>query len=681
MRTHSFIKITLLALLLLGAHSGTRALAQDAAPRNIQIDDYFALKSVGGPILSPDGAWVAYTVRTKDLANDRSETRLWMVPTAGGEPRPMTAKGSSFWSPSWTPDGKYLTFVARSKGQGSQLFSLDLRGGGERVQITNIEGGIGGYKWSPDGKRLLLSISDKSEDKSDGPWVIDRLQFKQDYVGYLNRQRTHLYVHDLEAKTTIQITDGDYDDYGATWSPDGTMIAFTSNRTVEPDANFNSDIWLVNPDAAHDKQELVRVTTNPGSDGSPTWHPDGETIAYIMTYTDRTDVPDSYLQSKLALIRVGEDKPVLLTTESLDRKVYDPHFAPDGDSVYVLLEDDGMVNLAAISIASGSVSRPIAGRRRVDSASIAPVGTVVSLLGEPMLPAELFVLDAEPSASPGLRRLTHVNDKLLKTIALADVEELRFPTLDGTEIQTFVYKPESFNPKRRYPAILWLHGGQESQYDYGFNFRVQLFAANGYVVVMPNVRGSGGRGLDFALSLNKAYGTHDVEDVIVATDYVIEQGYVDPDRLGVGGWSSGGTLTNFVIAKTDRFAGAISGASVGWYTSTYGHDPYYRWWHTELGPPWKNRDLWDSISPFMYVENITTPTLFIGGEKDWNQPIIHSEQMYQAMKHLGRETQLVVYPNAHHGIRRHSYQKDLLERFLGWFDKYVKGSKSGSKQK
>jgi len=665
---------------LVGAHSGTRALAQDAkALRNIQIDDYFALKSVGGPILSPDGAWVAYTVRTKDLENDRSETRLWMISTAGGEPRPMTAKGRSFWSTSWSPDGKYLTFMASSKDQGSQVFTLDLRGGGERVQITNVKQGLEGYEWSPDGKRLVLLIRDqKPKAKAPGPWVIDRLQFKQDYVGYLNRLRAHLYVFDLETKTTMQITSGDYEDYAPAWSPDGTMIAFTSNRTDEPDGNFNSDIWLVKPDIPVEKQKPVRVTSNPGSDEGPLWHPDGKRIAYIMTYTDRTDVPDSYLQTKLALIRVGEDEPVLLTTESLDRKVYNPHFAPDGSRVYVLLEDDGMVNLAAVSVAGGSMSRPIAGHRAVGSTAVGPDGTIVALVSEPRLPAELFVLDAEPSASPGLRRLTHVNDELLKTIALADVEELRFPTLDGTEIQTFVYKPESFNPKRRYPAILWLHGGQESQYDYGFNFRVQLFAANGYVVVMPNVRGSGGRGLDFALSLNKAYGTHDVEDVIVATDYVIEQGYVDPDRLGVGGWSSGGTLTNEVITATDRFAGAVSGASVGWYTTSYGHDPYQLWWNTELGPPWKNRDLWDSISPFMDVENITTPTLFIGGEKDWNQPIIHSEQMYQAMKQLGRETLLVVYPDAHHGIRRHSYQKDLLERFLGWFEKYVKGSKSGS---
>jgi dipeptidyl aminopeptidase/acylaminoacyl peptidase len=672
MRTHSLIKITLLGLLLLGAHSGTRASAQDAdALRPLRVDDYFALKSVGSPQVSPDGAWVAYTLGTQDLENDTRETRLWMVSTAGGDAIPMTAKGSSVWRPRWKPDAKYLTFMASSGDQGPQVYTLDLRGG-ERVQITHVEGGIEGFEWSPDGKRLLLTINDKIEEKSDGPWVIDRLMFKQDYVGYLNRRRTHLYVHDLESETTIQLTDGDYDDYGATWSPDGSKIAFVSNRTAEPDASSNTDIWLVDPGTPYDQQEPVRVTTNPGPDGSPIWHPDGERIGYITSSTDRNDVPASYLQTKVAIIRTGADEPVLLTTEDLDRKAYGPRFSPDGNTVYAMLEDDGRVDLVAVSVADGELSRLVSGQVRVEDIEVAPDGSVVVAMSKPRLPGDLFVLDAEPSASPGLRRLTDVNGELLSSIWLSDVEELRFPTLDGTEIQTFVYKPRDFNQNRTYPAILWLHGGQESQYDYGFNFRVQLFAANGYVVVMPNVRGSGGRGLEFALSLNKAYGTDDVEDVIVATDYVIDQGYVDPDRLGVGGWSSGGTLTNFVIAKTDRFAGAISGASVGWYPTTYGHDPYYLWWHTELGPPWKNRELWDRISPFMYVENITTPTLFIGGEKDWNQPIIHSEQMYQAMKHLGREASLVVYPNAHHGIRRPIYQKDLLERFLGWFEKYVK---------
>jgi dipeptidyl aminopeptidase/acylaminoacyl peptidase len=647
-------------------------MAKDADGRPITVDDYFALKYIGSPTVSPDGKWVVYTVSGQDLEKDRRGSRIWMTPVAGGEPLPMTARGSSAWSPRWTPDGEQLSFVAFSKeSDSSQVFTLDLRGG-ERVQVTDVEGGVEGYQWSPDGKQLVLIIRDQEPDKGPGPWVIDSLKFKQDYVGYLDQLRAHLYVLDIDSAAVTQITSGDHEEYSPAWSPDGSKIAFVSNRTAEPDANSNSDIWLVKPDVPHDEQELVRVTTNPSSDGSPIWHPDGERIAYITT-TERTGVPVSYLQSKVAIIRIGDDEPLLLTTDALDRKAFGPVFSPDASQIYVQIEDDGEVDLAAVSVADGELTRLITGHVAVGTSTVAPDGSVLSIVSEPRLPSDLFVLDATSSGlSSERRRLTNINDDLLNSVFVADVEELRFPTLDGTEIQTFVYKPNGFDPKKKYPTILWLHGGQESQYDYGFNYRVQLFAANGYVVVMPNVRGSGGRGQDFALALNKAYGTKDVEDVIAATDYVIDQGYVDPDRLGVGGWSSGGTLTNYVITKTDRFAGAISGASVGLYTSTYGHDPYVRWWHTELGAPWKNRDLWDSVSPFMDVENITTPTLFIGGEIDWNQPIIHSEQMYQAMKHLGRETSLVVYPDAYHGIRRPVYQKDLLERFVGWFDKYVK---------
>jgi dipeptidyl aminopeptidase/acylaminoacyl peptidase len=640
--------------------------------RPLEIADYFAIESVGSPRVSPDGKWVAYTVNSIDLENDSRETRIWMVPAAGGEAMPMTVKGHSSWSPRWKPDGRSLAFMSARGKSSTQVYKLDMRGG-EGVQITDIKQGVEGFEWSPDGTRLVLLIRDPAPEEQPLPWVIDRLKFKDDYVGYLNRLRAHLYVYDIDARTITQITSGDYENYSPAWSPDGSKIAFVSNRTEEPDANANSDIWLVDPDTPYDQQEPARVTMNPGPDGSPIWHPDGERIGYITAYTDRTDVPASYLQTKVAIIRIGEDEPELLTTEDLDRKAYGPQFSPDGNTIYAMLEDDGRVDLAAVSVADGELSRPITGQVRVEGISVAPDGSIVAAISKPRLPGELFVLDPSASgASSELRRLTHVNDELLSSIFLSDVEELRFPTVDGTEIQTFVYKPQDFDPNHRYPAILSLRGGQESQYNFGFSPRNQWFAANGYVVVVPNVRGSGGRGLEFALTLNKAYGTADVEDVIAATDHVIDQGYVDPDRLGVGGWSSGGTLTNFVIAKTDRFAGAVSGASVGWYTTTYGHDPYVLWWHTELGPPWKNRDLWDNISPFMLVENITTPTLFIHGEKDWNQPVIHSEQMYQALRWLDREVSLVVYPDAYHGIRRPVYHRDLLQRWVGWFDKYVK---------
>ncbi len=676
MKTNLLRAFSLIALFLAG--SVTPLIAEETGElRPIQIDDYFALKSVGSPAVSPDGKWVAYTVSGQDLEKDSRGTRVWMIPAAGGDPLPMTAKGSSAWGPRWSPDGKHLSFIASRNGHGSQVHKLDMRGG-EGIQVTNIERGVEGYEWSPDGKKLVLIIRDPDENSDQIPWVMDRLQFKQDYVGYLNRQRGHLFVLDIEAGKLTQLTAGDYEDYSPAWSPDGSRIAFVSNRTAEPDYSSNTDIWLIDPDTPYDKQEPVRVTTNTGSDRSPIWHPDGKRIAYITAYTGRTDVPDSYLQSKIAIIQPGEDEPVLLTTEELDRKAYGPVFSADGSHIYATLEDNGRVDLISVATDDGTLKRLIKGQVAVRSSTVTPNGAVVAIVSEPMLPSDLFILDSPMDNAPKRRRLTNVNANLLDSVFLSNVEELRFPTVDGTDIQTFVYKPQNFDPKHRYPAILWLHGGQESQYDYGFNFRVQLYTASGYIVVMPNVRGSGGRGQEFARALNKAYGTKDVEDVIVATDYVIDQGYVDPDRLGIGGWSSGGTLTNFVIAKTDRFAGAISGASVGWYTSTYGHDPYILWWHTELGPPWKNRDLWDSISPFMHVENITTPTLFIHGEKDWNQPVIHSEQMYQAMKFLGREASLVVYPGAYHGIRKPTYQKDLLERFVAWFDKYLKNQRPDS---
>ncbi len=319
------------------------------------------------------------------------------------------------------------------------------------------------------------------------------------------------------------------------------------------------------------------------------------------------------------------------------------------------------------------MSRPIAGDRRVEGATVAPNGNVVALVSESRMPGELFVLDARTAATSKLRRLTHVNDELLKTIELVDAEEVRFMSTDGTtEIQALVYKPAKFNPKRRYPTIFWLHGGQENQDDVGFNYRIQLFAANGYVVVSPNVRGSGGRGIDFALSNFRQWGKYDSLDVLAAADYMETLGYVDPKRLGIGGWSYGGILTNYVITTSNRFAGAVSGAGNGLWITNYGHDRYRYWYETELGRPWEDREVWEKASPFNKVQNITTPTLFIGGEKDWNVPIINSEQMYQGMKSLGREALLVVYPDAHHGVRRPIYQRDLLERFLDWFDKYVK---------
>jgi dipeptidyl aminopeptidase/acylaminoacyl peptidase len=290
--------LTLLVLLLAGA--GSSAVAKDAnAHRPLDVDDYFALKSVGDPRISPDGEWVAYTVRSQDLEEDSRETQIWMVPTAGGEALPMAATGNSAWSPRWSPNGKYLSFLSERNGSDVQVFTLDLRGG-EAVQLTSIGQGVEGFEWSPDGTKLALVIRDQDPVTGTVPWVIDRLTFKADYVGYLNRLRSHLYVFDVDTKAVIQVTSGDFEDYSPAWSPDGSTIAFTSNRTAEPDDNTNSDIWLVKPDTPHDKQEWVRVTTNPGADDSAVWHPDGERLAYLTT--TRTDIPMAYQQTNQPII-------------------------------------------------------------------------------------------------------------------------------------------------------------------------------------------------------------------------------------------------------------------------------------------------------------------------------------------------------------------------------------------
>jgi dipeptidyl aminopeptidase/acylaminoacyl peptidase len=550
---------------------------------------------------------------------------------------------------------------------------LDRRGG-EANQLTEVKQGVEAYEWSPDGRRLVLVVRDpkpgeedkdkKEDDESDppDPWVIDRLQIKLDYEGYLDRRRKHLYVFDLESKKTTQITSGDYDDSEPAWSPDGRVIAFVSNRTEEPDANYNTDIWLVDPDNLDQGKTLTQVTVNPGADSSPVWHPSSDRITFVTT--TRPEIVD-YDQPKLAVIRLGEITPTVLS-EEIDRNVSAPRFSSDGETVYFLLEDRGEVHLAALPVTGGALKRPISGNRRVVAADLGPEGTIVALISEVGMPGNLFVVDGADR-----RQVSSHNDELMADIKLADAEKVRFGSPDGTEVEAFIYKPPAFNPDFRYPTILWIHGGPMGQYDYGFDFEAQLFAANGYLVVMPNPRGSTGYGVDFCLGIWKGWGIADREDVLASVDHAIELGYADPDRLVVGGWSYGGILTNYVITTTDRFKAAISGASGALWVANYGHDQYQHWYETEFGLPWENREIWERLSPFNRVHKITTPTMWVGGEKDWNVPIQNSEQMYQAMKRLGRETLLVVYPDQHHGIDSPKYTKDLYERFLNWYKKYL----------
>ncbi|HZS47309.1 MAG TPA: S9 family peptidase [Blastocatellia bacterium] len=673
--------VLLLTLTASGQIAASLDLETDTAKRNLAIDDLFQIKRVADPQISPDGKWVAYTVGSTNLKDEKSENQIWMIPTAGGEAIPMTMKGSSASSPRWSPDGKYLAFIAARNEGKTQVWLLN-RLGGEAQQLTEVKQGVSGFEWSPDSSKILLTIQDpRPEDmespnkdggaapksKTQPPWVIDRLQFKQDVIGYLDHRRNHFFVFDMATKKVTQITSGDFDDSQAEWSPDSKSIAFTSNRGDNADATYNTDIWVVDVNNTDQGKSLRRVTTNPGRDRSPAWSPDGKWIAYVTT----TDVKAiDYAAVYLAVIPAEGGTPRILT-QKLDRNANAPKFSTDGKTVYFLLEENGEHHLARIPVAGGDVTRPIGGPVAVSGYSLAKDGTIAARISEATVPGEIYV-----SENGDLRRLTSTNDAFMAQIQLGDVEKVKFKSKDGTDVEGFIYKPTNFVAGTKYPTLLRIHGGPVSQFDRSFNFESQLFAANGYVVVNVNPRGSSGYGQAFSAAIFADWGNKDYEDVMAGVDYAIAKGYADPNRLGVGGWSYGGILTDYVITKTDRFKGAITGASEVLYVANYGHDHYQRLWEQEMGLPWENRQLWEKLSPFNYVQKIVTPTLIMGGEKDWNVPVNNGELLYQSLKRLGRTTQLIVYPGESHGIAKPSYQKDRFERYLAWYAKFVKGAQA-----
>jgi dipeptidyl aminopeptidase/acylaminoacyl peptidase len=462
-----------------------------------------------------------------------------------------------------------------------------------------------------------------------------------------------------------QLTSGDYDDSQPAWSPDGSRIVFTSNRTENPDSNYNTDIWHVSSDSEKASGKLTQVTEAPGADTSPAWSPDGKSITH--TATIRPEAIDYDFQY-LAVSSSEGGKTKVLTAE-LDRQAFSPEFSQDGKHIWFLLEDSGESILARIKPGGGKIERKVSGRNIVSGFNTGGQGALALLVSKPHLPTEIFTLNRGK-----LKQITFTNQKILDNVQLGDVVAVQYNSKDGTQVEGFIIKPPGFVEGKRYPTILNIHGGPQSQYDSGFSFEAQLYAANGYLVIHPNPRGSTGYGQEFCLGIWQDWGGPDFDDVMAAVDDAIERGWADPDRLGVGGWSYGGILTNHVITKTDRFKAAITGASEVLYVANYGHDMYQRWWEYELGLPWEPeaRERYERISPFNKVDQVVTPTLIMGGEKDWNVPIINSEQLYMALKRLGVETQLIVYPGEYHGIDTPSHAKDMYQRFLKWFGGHLK---------
>ncbi|GAC1622946.1 MAG: S9 family peptidase [Candidatus Acidiferrum sp.] len=654
--------------------------------RPITINDKFLIREVEDPQLSPDSQWVSYNVKSALLKEDKNRTRIWMVPTSGGDAVPLTGDDVSSSHARWSPDGKWIAFLSERNEGKTQVWLLN-RLGGEAQRLTKTPQSVDDFSWSPDNHRLVLVLRDPSPDeletaakeknkdteepsekekkKTQKPWVIDRLHFKEDKVGYLDRRRTHLYTLDLTSKILTQITSGDFDDSDPAWAPDGKQLAFASNRSKpDPDANYNSDIWVVSADNTDKGAHLIQVTSNPGEEREPSWSPDGKWITYV---TQTEPLLFQYATKHIAVSpALGGAAHVL--TLSFDRMSSVPRFSPDGKFIYFLADDDGTQNICRISVTGGEVSRPLGGRLMVNGYALGKNGDIVAQVATLGRPDELYTIPAGK-----LAQITHVNDTLMKQLKLSGGEYVKFKSKDGTLVSGYLYKPLDYVAGKKYPTILHPHGGPVWSYYAEFDHLPQLLAANGYVVLLPNPRGSSGYGQDYCKAIFADWGGKDFEDDMAMVDYAVAQGIADADKLGVGGWSYGGISTNFIIVQTTRFKAAISGAGEALYITNFGHDHYSRDWVYELGVPWEHREAYEKISPFNKVTKVTTPTLFMGGDIDWNVPVINGEQFYQALKMLGRETELVVYPGEYHGFTIPTHIQDRLERYLAWYAHYVKG--------
>jgi dipeptidyl aminopeptidase/acylaminoacyl peptidase len=644
--------------------------------RSINVDDINAVRDVAAPELSPEGDWVAYTVDTADPVKDEFVSHVWMASWDGKRTLQLTYSEHSERTPRWSPDGKYLGFLTARGEEDTpeQLWLLD-RAGGEAKPLTGFNGGVVDYRWSPDGKQLALIVSDEDprklepddKDRTPPPIVIDRYYFKEDESEYLGEVRQHLYLFDVATRKAEQLTSGKFDEALPAWSPDGRKIAFVSKRGPDPDRNNEFGLYAIDARAGATPKLLTTFEGEAGDSywmSGPVWRPDGAQIAYVAAGDPKLIY---YSTHHLAVVPASGGAPRILTA-SLDRNVLSPRWSQDGKSIYFLLEEDRNQLLSRLDVASGKVERLMGGRRETFQFDLSKRGRLVLLDSTVDTPAELYALENGKA-----RAITRHNGDWLAGVKLAATEEISFPSQDGTRISGFLVKPADYVPGRRYPTVLWIHGGPVAQFANSFTTEWQIFAAHGYAVVGANPRGSSGRGESFATAIYADWGNKDSQDVLAAVDHVVKQGIADPDRLGVGGWSYGGILTNFVISKDTRFKSASSGASISNVLAGFGTDMYIREYEAELGLPWSNLQTWLHNSyPFLHADRIKTPTLFLCGERDFNVPLLNSEQMYQALRTLGIETQLVIYPGQYHGLDKPSYLRDRIQRYLDWHGRFLK---------
>lgn len=676
-----------------------------AAPRMATTDDLYSFHVPADPQISPDGRHVAFTVQRVERETEKKYTNLWLAGVDDGQLRQFTWGKQSDSQPRWSPDGRVIAFLSnRGSEEQAQIYLLPVDGG-EARPLTELKGSIGSYEWSPDGTKFVAQFRKKDADalereKDEGKKKlgisfrhITRTDYKFDGMGYLPKEHWHVWVIDAATGEAKQLTEGDKDETEPHWSPDGRSILFNSNRSERPDMDMDvTELYLIPAEGG----EMRQIETRPGRKFAATFSPDGQHLAWLGR-----DKPGRWYQNARLYVASVDGGEVRDVSESIDLHLspstngdifngsgpYALVWSADGRRVYSIASwhgDEPLVSLPAFDSdgVSGSQTRPydqvIPGPGVVGGYTFDRERRRVAYLwatrGDP---AQLLVRDIDESGAAGEPRALTTLNPWLAEVEAGEIEEVWVKTADGFDLHGWILKPPGFDPSRKYPSILEIHGGPQTQYGNMFMHEFHYLAAAGYVVYWSNPRGSQGYGEGVTGAIYGRWGTVDYDDVMAWTDYVERLPYIDPERMGVTGGSYGGYMTTLIIGRTHRFKAAVAQRAVSNFISFYGSSDL-NWGLENLAgtpPPWEDIEMNWAQSPISAIGNAKTPTLVIHSENDYRCDQEQGEQVFISLRKLGVDTEMLLLPGESHGVSRGGRtdrRVARLEYMLGWFEKYLK---------